>query len=352
MDYSAFESLQAGVPQPVLNLLWPWALALIPLPFLYRWWRTPAETRVRALRAPLLANVAAGNQSTAGDGRWLSRLLLIILSLSWLATVLALARPVWIGEPVALPTNGRDILLAVDISGSMERDDMMLGGQQVNRLVAVKSVVGDFVVKREGDRLGLILFGEKAYLQTPLTFDRLSMQTLLNEAQIGFAGKNGTAIGDAIGLSVKRLQDRPENHRVVILLTDGANNAGELEPARAADLARRAGVKIYTIGIGAEVQETWGLFGKRITNPSADLDEASLTDIAEQTGGKFFRARDRQELSAIYAELNRLEPIEQDAETIRPVASLYQWPLGLAFILSLLLGILKLGLPNRGGSNV
>jgi len=266
--------------------------------------------------------------------------------------VAALARPVWVGEPVALPTNGRDILLAVDISGSMGRDDMVQNGQQVDRLTTVKSVVGDFVIEREGDRLGLILFGEKAYLQTPLTFDRQSMQTLLNEAQIGFAGKDGTAIGDAIGLSVKRLQDRPENHRVVILLTDGASNAGELEPAQGADLARRAGVKIYTVGIGAEVQETWGLFGKRVTNPSADLDEASLIAIAEQTGGKFFRARDPEELSAIYTELNRLEPIEQDAETIRPVASLYHWPLGLAFVLSLVLGSLKLGLANRGGINV
>jgi len=253
---------------------------------------------------------------------------------------------------VALPTDGRDILLAVDISGSMARDDMELRGRQVNRLVAVKSVVGDFVVERKGDRLGLILFGEKAYLQTPLTFDRLTMQTLLNEAQIGFAGNNGTAIGDAIGLAVKRLQERPENHRVVILLTDGANNAGELDPLKAADLARRAKVKIYTIGIGAEVQETWGLFGKRVTNPSADLDETALSNIAEATGGQFFRARNPQELQAIYAELNRLEPIEQDAETLRPIAALFHWPLGLAFVLSLLIALLRFVAGNPRGEHV
>jgi Ca-activated chloride channel family protein len=229
----------------------------------------------------------------------------------------------------------------------MEREDMQLRGREVNRLVAVKAVVSDFVIKREGDRLGLVLFGEKAYLQTPLTFDRKTMETLLNEAQIGFAGNNGTAIGDAIGLAVKRLQDRPENHRVVILLTDGANNAGELEPLKAADLARRAKVKIYTIGIGADVQETWGLFGKRVTNPSADLDEATLTGIAEATGGLFFRARNPQELAAIYAELNRLEPIEQEAETIRPVASLFYWPLAAAFILSLLIAAIN----NRRGAH-
>ena len=335
----------------MLNLLWPWALALAPLPFIYRWWRSPAETHVRALRAPLLASAAEGQSASGTGSQWLSRLILLLLSLCWLATVAALSRPLWIGEPVALPTNGRDILLAVDISGSMERDDMQLNGRQVNRLVAVKSVVGDFVIERQGDRLGLILFGEKAYLQTPLTFDRLTMQSLLEEAQIGFAGTNGTAIGDAIGLAVKRLQDRPEHHRVVILLTDGANNAGELEPLKAADLAQRANVKIYTIGIGAEVQETWGLFGKRVTNPSADLDETTLTSIAQMTGGQFFRARDPEELKAIYAELNRLEPLEQDAETIRPVATLFHWPLGIALALSLLIAVLRLNSTRKGGTN-
>ena len=327
----------------MLNLLWPWALALAPIPFLYRWWRKPATTNMPALRAPILASAAEGNRGSGDSRQWLRQLLLLLLGLCWLSVLLALSRPVWIGEPVALPTDGRDILLAVDISGSMERDDMELRGRQVNRLVAVKSVVSDFVVERKGDRLGLILFGEKAYLQTPLTFDRLTMQTLLNEAQIGFAGSNGTAIGDAIGLAVKRLQERPENHRVVILLPDGASNAGELDPLKAADLARRAKVKIYTIGIGAEVQETWGLFGKRVTNPSADLDEAALTQIAQTTGGQFFRATNPKELQAIYTELNRLEPIEQAAETLRPIATLFHWPLGLAFVLSLLIALLGFG---------
>lgn len=325
----------------MLNLLWPWALVLLPLPYIYRRLRSAADNNIRALRAPLLASVARGTNPSASAANWQQKAVLLLLSLCWLCAVIALSRPVYIGDPVALPTNGRDILLAVDISGSMERKDMNLRGREVNRLVAVKAVVGDFVEKREGDRLGLILFGEKAYLQTPLTFDRKTMQTLLNEAQIGFAGSNGTAIGDAIGLAVKRLQDRPENHRVVILLTDGANNAGELDPQTAADLARRAKVKIYTIGIGADVQETWGLFGKRVTNPSADLDEATLTSIAETTGGLFFRARNPEELVAIYTELNRLEPLEQDSETIRPIASLFYWPLALAFVLSLLIALIN-----------
>lgn len=334
----------------MLELTWPWMLALAPLPLLYRWWRTPAETKIRALRAPLLAS-AAGDTPSARSTNWKKSLLLSLLVLTWLSGLLALARPVWIGEPVALPTNGRDILLAVDISGSMEREDMQLNGRTVNRLVAVKNVVGDFVIERQGDRLGLILFGEKAYLQTPLTFDRATMQTLLLEAQLGFAGK-GTAIGDAIGLSVKRLQDNPQNHRVVILLTDGSNNAGELNPVKAAELASKAGVKIYTIGIGAEAMETRSLFGTRLTNPSADLDEKTLTAIADATGGKFFRARNPKELASIYQELNLLEPIEQDAETIRPIAALFHWPLGLAFLLSLVLALASLTGSNGRRSNV
>ncbi len=333
----------------MLELLWPWALILAPLPLLYRWLRKPAEVQLRALRAPLLANVAGEINSTATNSLQKS-LLLAALWLIWLSALLAVSRPIWIGEPVALPTNGRDILLAVDISGSMEREDMQLNGRVVNRLVAVKDVVGDFVIERQGDRLGLILFGEKAYLQTPLTFDRKTMQTLLYEAQLGFAGQ-GTAIGDAIGLSVKRLQERPENHRVVILLTDGANNAGELDPLKAAELASRAKVKIYTIGIGAEAMETRSLFGTRITNPSADLDEKTLVGIADATGGKFFRARNPQELAEIYQELNRLEPIEQDAETIRPIAALYHWPLGLAFVLSLLVALFTVSSSSTRRSN-
>lgn len=258
---------------------------------------------------------------------WLTTGLKIVLFLCWLCTLLALSRPQWVGDPVPLPTSGRDLLLAVDISPSMRQRDMRIGGQIVNRLVAVKSVVGEFVAQREGDRLGLILFGEQAYLQTPLTFDRKTLKTLLYEAQLGFAGSNGTAIGDAIGLAVKRLQDRSKNHRVVILLTDGANNSGALEPIKAAQLASRAKVKIYTIGVGAR--------------GASGLDEQTLSEVAKITGGQFFRARNPAELDAIYQELNRLEPVDQEAETIRPTISLYHWPLSVAFILSLLIAVVR-----------
>lgn len=325
----------------MLDLLWAWVLVLGPAPLIYRWYRKPINMTARALVAPALASIAEDHKGISADSNWRQLSLKILLSLCWLTTVIALSRPIWIGEPVALPTSGRDLLLAVDISGSMEQEDMLIGGSPVNRLMAVKSVVGEFVAQRQGDRLGLILFGERAYLQTPLTFDTKTLQTLLNEAQIGFAGRRGTAVGDAIGLAIKRLQERPENHRVVILLTDGANNSGELDPIQAAQLAETANVKIYTIGIGAEMQEVFGLFGRRTVNPSADLNEEELIGIAETTGGLYFRARDPKELSAIYNELNRLEPLDQESETVRPTISLFHWPLGIAFISSLIIIFLR-----------
>ena len=311
----------------MLSLLWPWVFVLLPLPILYRYWRKPIQLKMSAIRAPSLLAIAKTQSSQATGSRWVQQLLKLLLWLCWLCVLLALSRPIWVGDPVALPTNGRDLLLAVDISPSMRQRDMRIGGQTINRLMAVKAVVGDFVEKREGDRLGLVLFGEQAYLQTPLTFDRKTLQTLLYEAQLGFAGSNGTAIGDAIGLAVKRLQDRPENHRVLILLTDGANNAGALDPLKAAQLANRAGVKIYTIGVGAR--------------GGSGFDEKTLATIATTTGGQFFRARNPQELTAIYKELNRLEPVDQEAEMIRPVISLFHWPLGIAFVATLLIAIAR-----------
>jgi Ca-activated chloride channel family protein len=323
----------------MLSLIWPWILALAPLPLLYRWWRKPADDAQAALLAPVYAQLAADSQSSPAVSRsnWPS---LALLTLIWLACLLAASRPQLIGEPIALPTSGRDLLLAVDISGSMEVEDMEVRGSLIDRLSVVKAVVGDFVERRSGDRLGLILFGDHAYLQTPLTFDRLTLNTLLQEALIGFAGK-GTAIGDAIGLGVKRLKDKDENSRVIILLTDGANTAGEVEPLKAAELAAAYGVKIYTIGVGADEILRRSLFGTRRVNPSADLDETTLRAIAAQTGGQYFRARNPKELAQIYATLDLLEPVSQDAETFRPTRALFYWPLGVALLLSGLLLLLR-----------
>ena len=324
----------------MLSFVWPWFYLILPLPFLYRKLRRSANSESPYLESTILLSIAE-TQNRLVSSTSQRRLLILLLIIAWLSLVTAIARPVNIGDPVALPTTGRDILLAVDISGSMEREDMIINGRQVNRLYAVKSVVSEFVHTREGDRLGLILFGERAYLQTPLTFDTKTLRDLLIEAQIGFAG-NGTAIGDAIGLSVKKLKERPDSNRVLILLTDGSNTAGVLSPSEASDIAKKAKVKIYTIGIGDGRQRNQGLFGQTLVNQNNDLDERTLTAIADLTGGKYFRARDPRELRSIYDQLNKLEPIDQDEELLRPITSLFHWPLALFLTCSLLIILIRL----------
>ena len=236
--------------------------------------------------------------------------------------------------------SGRDLMLAVDLSGSMEARDFELNGQAVNRLTATKSVAGEFIQRREGDRLGLILFGEQAYLQTPLTFDRATVHTLLMESVIGLAGKK-TAIGDAIGLAVKRLQESTGDSRVLILLTDGANTAGEVAPIKAAELAASIGLKIYTIGVGADEIIVQSLLGHRRINPSQELDEKTLRAIADKTGAQYFRARNTRELEQIYKLLDKLEPVEAEALHFRPTSALFFWPLGIALLLTALLVVTR-----------
>jgi len=231
--------------------------------------------------------------------------------------VLAAARPVWQGEPIEQGVSGRDLMLAVDLSGSMEMNDFVLKGRKVDRLTATKAVAGQFIERRVGDRVGLILFGERAYLQAPLTFDRATVRTLLEESVIGLAGDK-TAIGDAIGLGVKRLRDNPKDQRVLILLSDGANTAGAVSPLQAAKLAAREGLKVYTIGIGADEMVVRDLLGSR---------------RVAKTGGRYFRARDVKELEGIYRLLDELEPVERDKRHYRPITELYPWPLGAALLL-------------------
>ena len=305
--------------------------AVAPLPLLL-WLVLPKAEHNSglALQVPFYAGFSASTRHAQKPVRWQ----LILAALGWLALVGAAARPQWIGEPISIPVTGRDLVLAVDISGSMETADMILQGQTVNRLEVVKAVAGDFIERRMGDRIGLILFGRRAYVQTPLTFDRKTAGILLNESAIGLAGKE-TAIGDAIGLAVKRLRQDQGQERVLILLTDGANTAGAVEPLKAAELAATEGLKIYTIGVGADEMMVSSLFGSRRINPSADLDEETLSTIAEKTGGRYFRARDTQGLFAIYSMLDDLEPVAEEEETVRPPKELFRWPLLLALVISL-----------------
>ena len=322
------------------DLLWWWMFLLLPLPWLVRLVFKPAQQQAgRALKVPFLEDFQQGKQAFSRS--WHSWLALLLGALAWLMLLTAAARPVWIGDTVSLPMQGRDLMMAVDLSGSMQEQDFILNRQVVDRLVATKAVAGEFISKRSGDRIGLVLFGDQAYLQAPLTFDRHTVLQLLKESAIGLAGER-TAIGDAIGLAFKRLQNSPEKNRVLILMTDGANTAGSVSPLEAADMAAAAGLKIYTVGIGSESDAARSLFGFQLMNPNADLDERSLRAIADKTGGQYFRARDTEEFHKIYAELDRLEPVEQAAQQWRPQQELFRWPLLAAFVLVLLTAVLRI----------
>ncbi|ADP98037.1 VWA domain-containing protein [Marinobacter adhaerens] len=324
----------------MLNLAWPWALVLVLLPLILKW-RKPGAQSVDAPVLPVghwLSDLPGVSRRGNAVPLWQQ----LLLFLMWTLLVVALARPQHVGEQVQMPVSGRDLMLVVDISPSMDEQDMVLQGRSINRLQAVKRVLDDFISRRQGDRLGLILFGTEPYVQAPLTFDLETVRTLMREAGLGMAGR-ATAIGDAVGLATKRLRNRPQDQRVVVLLTDGANTAGEITPDKATEIAAAASIRLYTIGIGAESMVQRGLLGSRRVNPSRDLDENLLTRMAQQTGGEYFRARSLPELELIYESIDRLEPIELEGKFYRPVTELYVWPAGLAVILWLALFLVRHG---------
>ncbi len=325
------------------SLAWPWVLLALPLPLILRYLLPEAKGLSEAgLRVPSIESF-----STLKDRSGTEQLLnwrFWIAVIAWMLLVLSAARPERIGEELDVPVAGRNLMLAVDLSGSMDQKDFELVGRRVDRLTATKAVASDFIERREGDRIGLILFGERAYLQVPLTLDRETVNILLMEAFIGLAGEK-TAIGDAITLAVRRIheQKKDEGEQVLVLLTDGANTAGEVQPLKAAQLAQQVGLRIYTIGIGAEQLEVSSLIGgRRRINPSADLDEDTLTQIAQLTGGRYFRATDTASLQDIYKLVDELEPVEEPESGFRPVKSYYFYPLGLAVLLVALMSLLSL----------
>jgi Ca-activated chloride channel family protein len=317
----------------------PWLLALLPLPWLVRHFIPAAKpAQSAALRVPFFGHLAArAGGITRGTPRnsWMRW---IVLSLAWLLLVGSAARPQWLGPARVVPTEGRDLMLALDVSGSMAQDDFTASGRAVDRLSVVRAVADQFVADREGDRVGLVLFGSRAYLQAPPTADLDTVRDFLGEAEVGLAGKE-TAIGDAIGLAVKHLRNRPEGDRVLVLLSDGASNAGVLDPMLAADLAKKEGVRIHTIGVGADRMAVNTVFGTQIVDPSADLDEKTLAAIAEMTGGQSFRAKSTEGLVEVYREIDALEPTEGEELFVRPTKQLFYWPLGAAFALSALYAI-------------
>ncbi|MHB9799000.1 vWA domain-containing protein [Pseudomonas sp. MT3] len=327
----------------MFEFAWPWLFLLAPLPWVMRLILPPADSGEAALKVSFLQELEglAGRRARARLPAWRQQAPFALL---WLCLLVAATRPQWVGEPLPIPASGRDLLLAVDVSGSMDYADMRWEDDEISRLELVKKLFGGFVETRRGDRVGLILFGTHAYLQAPLTFDRDTVRIWLDEAMIGIAGKD-TALGDAIGLAVKRLRQRPAQSRVLVLITDGANTAGEIEPLTAARLAAEEQVKVYTIGIGADPQQggVAGLFG---LNPGLDLDEPTLKAIAETTGGEYFRARNGEELQRISDSLDTLEPVEQNPTQARPALALYSWPLLLALLISVILVVRELWPPE------
>lgn len=323
----------------MLEFAWPLIFLLLPLPWVLRRALPPAETGEQVLQVGFLDELAALSQGRVSRGLpgWRQQL---PYALVWFCLVFACARPQWLGPPLPMPATGRDLMVAVDVSGSMDYPDMQWHGESVSRLSLVKHLLGDFLEARQGDRVGLILFGTQAYLQAPLTFDRRTVRTWLDEAQVGIAGQT-TAVGDAIGLAIKRLRARPADSRVLVLVTDGANNGGHISPLTAARLAAAEQVRIHAIGIGAD--PTAAAAGPPLgVSPRNDLDEAALQAIASATGGEYFRARDGRELDAIGQALDRLEPVNQQPTRVRPIQELYHWPLAAAVLATAALMIQRL----------
>lgn len=311
---------------------WPWVFALLPLPWVAWRFMQPAPPG-QALRLPhaSLSWSASDRLPTRSAASWL-------LVVGWLSLLVAAGRPQTLGPPQAQTHSGRAMMLAVDLSQSMQTPDMVLGGQQLSRFGAVEAIAGDFISRRSGDELGLVLFGTHAFLVTPLTYDLNAVRTQLHSAVVGLPGTE-TAIGDAIAVAVKRLAALPAPARVLILLTDGVNNSGSISPQDAARAAKAAGVRIYTIGIGATRMVIPGLFGDNVINPSSDLDADMLTYIAHETGGQFYRATDGNQLADAYRAIDALEPMPQHGPSFRAHHEWFRLPLAVAGV-CLLLGLL------------
>ena len=330
----------SGTRLIVLEWLWPWVFAAAPVPWLVHFFSHDKSQQSAALRAPFAARwrglSGSGASAKSSRGSWW------LLWLAWMMLITAVARPQWIGEPIELPNTGRDLMLGLDLSGSMQIEDMQIGSRLVPRITAVKAIAADFTQRRQGDRVGLILFGTRAYLQAPLTFDLSTVTRFIDEAQLGFAGED-TAIGDALGLAIKRLRERPASSRIFVLLTDGQDTASTVDPMEAAALAAQLNVKIYTIGISRNLGRT--------SRGRSEVDEAMLNAVAEATGGRYFRATSPAELEAVYALLDELEPVEQEASTFRPKRALSWIPLLIAIGLASLLAVIRSRwLPRRSAA--
>ena len=324
-----------------LTFVWPWMIAFLPLPLIIRLILPPAPKPQVPLYAPHLVQqlLPLMQQQKRLEPKANPQKMPWFALLLWLLVLIAAMRPIWYLTPTPFQQTGKDLILAVDLSGSMQKTDMQLGGYSVDRLTAVKSVVKQFIQQRKGDRMALVVFGTQAFIQSPLTYDLKTIGQLLEETQIGMAGNN-TAIGDAIGLTLKHLQNigSKGQQTVLILLTDGSNTSGAVSPLEAAEKAKQMGLKIYTIGVGQVAQSALG----GLIRISGEMDIKTLKAIAQMTGGQFFLASDAQQLQQVYQQINQLEASTYQVNQYRLRSELYLWPLGLALLLSFLWAIKRL----------
>lgn len=338
----------------MFSFYWPWFALLLPLPWLlrYLWPRGQAARAPREddsghdmLLYPMLERLAGAFHAAAPGRSFSEWLRLFLLTLVWIGLVLALMRPQWLEEHSEVKTRGYDLMLAVDASRSMEALDFSVEGQQVTRMAVIKGVLSRFIDARQGDRVGLILFGDQAYVLSPLTSDTAAVRAVLNNAVPRMAG-DGTAIGDAIGLAVKKLRERPEGSRVVVLVTDGENTSGSLPPPLATALAAQHKIRIYTIGVGSKGLVPFMENG-RLTQERMEIDEELLRNVALTTGGAYFRATDTDALQQIYERIDALEKTEAESRSMWVPTPLYRWPLGTALLALLLLGLFPEGKMRR-----
>ena len=331
---------------------WPWFALLLPLPLLiWKFWHRPhgaTDAYTHADSSTLLHPALGRLASTFIHSRSLThaggRLQIFMLALLWVALVVCLMRPQWLEPYSEVRTEGYDLMLAIDTSRSMEAMDFTVSGRQVTRMAVIKGVIGRFIKARDGDRIGLVVFGDQAFVLSPMTLDNQAVYKLVDNIVSRMAG-DGTAIGDAIGLAVKKLRDRPEGSRILILVTDGENTEGSLPPKLAAQLAAHEGIRIYTIGVGSKGLVPFMEDG-RVTQVKMEIDEELLTEVAGITGGEYFRATDTRALEQIYQRIDALEKTQAEARTALIPRPLYRWPLGLALLVLLLLGLFPDGIPR------
>lgn len=326
----------------MFRFYWPWLVLLLPLPFLARailpGVKTDTSRMAPRIRFPGAARLKSAFPIFRNEGSSFSPKFFFILYSAWALLTLALMRPELVDQFTKVNNKGYDLMLAVDISASMQALDFSTQFRKASRLDAAKEVVGKFALSRQGDRVGLITFGQSAYLYVPLTLDTLAVSKMLNDVVSGMAG-NATAIGDAIGLSVKTLRNRPEGSRVLILMTDGEDNSSSIPPLEAAKLAKEYGIRIYTIGIGKNGPVPFPSQFGGYTMAEMPLDEELLKKIASITGGKYFRATDQNALEKIYESIDQLEKSEAEQNVYFIRTPLYHYPLGGAMALLLLIAL-------------